>query len=321
MEGREGKEEGGEEQVKIIVPVDKAMKSKYMNDIISCCDSNIIPIVISNQFASALGNYKYYVEDKRLEVNDADMIIKCLSLACYLFDDDYIQYVMSQAYRCWARFNNIITSLHEDLLREVYLYSPYPFVPEVYMSNPHFFKSWLQINGNKTITINEYMHYCVKVQYDEHTTHFNIKYTKPDHHYTIINFGKKLEVYNSETLLECGDMDGYQRLGTWTSYYDTSKKTKSQGSYVNGQKHGPWTYWYDWKCVESKGCYTNGKKEGTWEEYDYYGKQFPGTGIYINDQKHGLWTLNSYDDLYETTYDHGTQLHEWKLIKEKFIYI
>jgi antitoxin component YwqK of YwqJK toxin-antitoxin module len=75
----------------------------------------------------------------------------------------------------------------------------------------------------------------------------------------------------------------------------TGKVTgKTQGSFRNGKKHGPWVKYHDNGQLYFKGTYKDGKEEGPWVYYDDNGtKRFSterylwdeGTGIYKNGVK------------------------------------
>ena len=52
--------------------------------------------------------------------------------------------------------------------------------------------------------------------------------------------------------------------GFYCELYQSSKKPKEKGQYINGQKNGLWETWHPGGNKESEGNYTNGEKDGTW---------------------------------------------------------
>jgi antitoxin component YwqK of YwqJK toxin-antitoxin module len=47
---------------------------------------------------------------------------------------------------------------------------------------------------------------------------------------------------------------------------------KTQGSFRNGKKHGPWVKYHDNGGVDSKGTFKDGKKDGSWVYYTESGE-------------------------------------------------
>ena len=71
----------------------------------------------------------------------------------------------------------------------------------------------------------------------------------------------------------------------------TGKTTgKSQGSFRNGKKHGPYVKYHDNEQLQSKGTYKDGKKHGPWVGYHKNGQLFyKGT---LKDRKRdGPWVF------------------------------
>ena len=61
---------------------------------------------------------------------------------------------------------------------------------------------------------------------------------------------------------------------------------KSQGSFRNGKKHGPWVEYHDNGQLRSKGTYKDGKEHGPWVGYTTNGTVWEFmTGTYKNGEK------------------------------------
>ena len=69
----------------------------------------------------------------------------------------------------------------------------------------------------------------------------------------------------------------------------TGKTTgKTQGSFRNGKKHGPWVSYHDNGKLESKGTHKDGNQHGPWNEYHKNGK-LKSKGTYKDGNQHGPW--------------------------------
>ena len=67
----------------------------------------------------------------------------------------------------------------------------------------------------------------------------------------------------------------------------TGKTTgQVQVSFKNGQKDGPWVFYYPNGQLKEKGDYKNGEREGSWVEYYEHG-QLRDKGDYKNGEKEG----------------------------------
>ena len=79
--------------------------------------------------------------------------------------------------------------------------------------------------------------------------------------------------------------------------YFVSGLKKSEGTYLNGKKHGNWIYWYGVigpDFIESKGYYKFGKRDGLWEYWYPNGKKRE-TGYLTNQKRVGKWTYYNKD--------------------------
>ena len=64
---------------------------------------------------------------------------------------------------------------------------------------------------------------------------------------------------------------------------------KETGTYINGEKDGPWTEWHDNGQVKLKESYKNKKRNGKWVFW-YENGQIKTEGDYIDSKKSGKWT-------------------------------
>lgn len=64
-----------------------------------------------------------------------------------------------------------------------------------------------------------------------------------------------------------------QRNGRWTSYCNDNVVKLSDGKYLNGQKHGKWSYCDKQSGTTTCGSYCRGVKIGVWKKYDSAGNE------------------------------------------------
>lgn len=129
--------------------------------------------------------------------------------------------------------------------------------------------------------------------------------------------------------LENGDKNG-----EWTFFY-TSGKKESEGSFLNGLKNGLWKFYYPDETIKQKGEYKEGKLNGTWlfysevgdlqkeEEYKYGQREGLSIeydedeekildGMYKNDLRQGYWTIRIGDLISQGEYNYGEKNGTWK---------
>jgi antitoxin component YwqK of YwqJK toxin-antitoxin module len=98
----------------------------------------------------------------------------------------------------------------------------------------------------------------------------------------------------------------------------TGKTTgKTQGTFRNGKREGPWVSYHRKGQLWEKGTYRDGKREGPWVSYHQNGKlQYKGT--YKDGKRHGLWEESDGKGQYRGYYKNGKKEGIWKkLSKEK----
>ena len=65
-------------------------------------------------------------------------------------------------------------------------------------------------------------------------------------------------------------------------YYENGQ-LESQGTYVNGKKHGEYKYWHENGQIWSQGTYVNGEIHGETKSW-YENGQLESQGTYVNGQ-------------------------------------
>jgi antitoxin component YwqK of YwqJK toxin-antitoxin module len=82
-----------------------------------------------------------------------------------------------------------------------------------------------------------------------------------------------------------GSFRNGKKHGPWVSYHDNGK-LDYKGTYKDGKQHGPWVWFYDNGQLRFKGTYKNGEWDGPWVTYNKDGtKDKKNTGTYKNGKK------------------------------------
>jgi hypothetical protein len=88
----------------------------------------------------------------------------------------------------------------------------------------------------------------------------------------------------------------------------TGKTTgKTQGSFRNGKKDGPWVTYYPNGQLGSKGTYKDGKKEGLWVSYWDSG-DLQSKGTYKDGKRDGPWVYTGVFRIITGTYKNDVKV-------------
>ena len=69
-----------------------------------------------------------------------------------------------------------------------------------------------------------------------------------------------------------------------------NERRRAEGSYVAGERHGEWLYWYATGSPEARGSYAIGVKEGVWTTYHPNGDR-ASEGMFVGGAEHGPWVF------------------------------
>jgi len=111
--------------------------------------------------------------DAHTHIKQVNILLMCFNMESFFDDDTFLKYLITEThiyiyiYPVWNEFYSHIGELPDE--REMYLYTPYQFVPDTYMNKPSFFNQWISINQNKNIILNNYeVYHTVVTYYDDH---------------------------------------------------------------------------------------------------------------------------------------------------------
>lgn len=128
---------------------------------------------------------------------------------------------------------------------------------------------------------------------------------KGEAHYTD-DVGTYKEYYHSGKVLSEGSRSGTRNTGHW-KFFGEDGTLQSEGDYLNGKKHGEWTYYHTTGSISAKGNFEYDEPVGVWQYFFEDGK-ISSTGEYLGGKRSGYWkSLNSDGSLKsEVTFNNGT---------------
>lgn len=251
--------------------------SQYVKNLMQDYRLSEMEVVVPTKYHDVFLNYFNYLSSQCEKINNLKTLLLCFDMETYFDDQQYFQYLIQCAYWIWFEFHPHISSLVNE--RDIYLYSPYEFLPDNYKDNKQFFKEWRKMNENKMIEING-------VIYRADITH-------PDHDQDKDVIGLYVcQIINGEEV-------GYAK--EWIYYNDD--QIKKEIEYFNGKRHGVKREWYNNGQVELEGEYLDDEKHGLWKSWHENGK--PKTeGQYEFALKQGVWRYWDEDgQFYDIIYD------------------
>lgn len=242
-------------------------------------------IVIPNEYNDIADSYFDFLNRKMLPFSSVDSLILALELSLVVNDLDYFEYLLDEVYKMWDEFYPVIPTLPNDLQREIYLYTPYHFLPKDLINNPTFFNQWLRITESK-ITLNGDQKYTTQVKWygdRKSVKRIDVTYTESP----LKKSSLTIFYYENGRLKFTREYINDKEEGVWTEWYPDGQ-VQEEGEYLNGKKVGLWRKWYPNDQLQEEGEYLNGKKVGLWRKW-YSNNQLQEEGEYIDDKKNGLW--------------------------------
>ena len=267
------------------VPYQQAIQSRLVKHRLEQ-NPNIV-IVIPYEYSDVIGNYIDYLTGEPGKITTVGELKHCFEMETLFDNKHYFVYLMSQAYNIWNEFYPLIASFPEDKQKEIYLHTPYEFVPNDLISKQLFFDAWLEINKNTIVTLNGNEQFHTDFKYYPNSG------TKTCDIYHTVN-GKKVghgwfrAWYSNGSSTE-GKLFNGIRQGLWMTWYDNDRLA-SEDEYDNDHNNGLSKAWYKNGKLSYEGKYVNDKKQGLWKFWFENGQPFL-EGMYINDKQEGKWKM------------------------------
>jgi len=240
----------------ITIPVDKLspllLSSIVNSDTLTIDDNNnTANLQVPDKYLPMFQHYNNYLLCEDVIINDVDELSLCIELATYYEDQQFLSLLMTKVYNIW---NEFYPRIPYD--REVFLRVPFEFVPDWLMDQKPFFKQWLKINENKTITLN-----------GNETYHTIVEYYGPENlhnHDCKPNCECKTWVYKLEAYHTInGRKVGY---GVAKQWYENGQLIR-QYQYDSYVKDGLQQWWHDNGTIRGVYGYKDRKKHGLHAEY------------------------------------------------------
>jgi len=264
--------------------------SDYIKGLLEQYNISNITIDVPVTYTNIFYIYFKFLNGNNIPIDNLDTLLLCFRMESYFADNKFFEYLMLQTYTMWSTFYPHISELPDERL--VYLYTPYEFVPIKYMNNPSFFKSWLQINQNKQVTINNGIYHTDTTYYDDDEDKEEDK-----------KYIKELDIYHTINNVEIGycmkkGWHTYGQLEYLLHYFNGEKEGLQQRWYengqllyrqkfVNGNREGLQEGWYKYGQLQYREHYVNGYRDGLQEAW-YSNGQLQYTHHYINGKQNGL---------------------------------
>ena len=303
----------------VVVPIDIAISSKFVENMIGELrynNNNTIVIDIPKEYTSVFHLYIDYLFG-RLNVDSANELFLCFKLEIFIDDAVFFLSLMQQAYNIWVDFSNLLPVLDD---REVYLRSPYMFVPTWLMDNKSFFDEWIILNVNKSIILNYHSEvYHTEVKYYDNSNqmedlyvHHMIKGEKHGRLYNKAWYPNGSLEYQDNSIIEYNadpiDQQGWYSIenSNFDFSYDeyiiipdglkeswfVNGQNSYKYNYDNGKLHGLYETWYEPTSsninqLETQGYLEHGQKQGLWQKW-YKSGQLKTKEVYENGRTQGL---------------------------------
>jgi len=197
-------------------------------------------------------------------IDDAKTLSVCFYMESFFDDQVFFGYLMKQAYAMWSKFLPLIDGCPHD--RQIYLYSPYEFVPVQYRESPIFFEEWLTINANKEIVLEGDVTYYNQVWY-----HKNKQVEKVRCYHG--SPGKKEVINHTPWPCMGPSADAFRQTG-----YEISMTWRENGQlwcraiYKDGEQDGLTEAWYDNGQIMEMETFKGNRRHGPTQTWYQDGK-------------------------------------------------
>lgn len=274
---------------------DKVYSSKYitvMLKIYEVCkiQSDTIEINVPKPYYETIHFYFTFLNDKttnNINITDVKQLFTSLLIANYFGDNTYFQHLIKECHKIWSKFESSIPLFPQDIQKEIYLYTPYEFVPKWYLSDSTFFERWLYNNKNKETILNGSEKYHTKIQY-----HDNGKVMMFETYHTVneekIGYSQIQSWYYQGGLCYITEYYNDKAHGTNLHWYENGK-IKRECTYSDGKLHGVLRMWYENGKLSEESKYVNGELHGISRSW-YENGQPRKDGNFVNNKRHGMWT-------------------------------
>jgi len=286
--------------VEMHIPVNNVRSSKFIDDLLLMFSVTDIVIDVPDKYNDVFNIYfdflagKYISEQIRCKFdNDINYLLLCFNMESYFNDSIFFKYLIKQSHYVWDKFYKHIDTLPDPQM--VYLYSPYEYVPGIYMNKSCFFNEWLIINQRGPVLINGnkqchmvYTFYDTDQSGNKRLTCLNVNHTEESR---IRGYGLEKRWYMSGDIKSINTYFDDKEHGLQQKWYTNSNVNFRYYS-THGQKHGSYDAWHENGSPRISEHYVMGKSHGP--KLGWYANDSGQNGkigfkhMYNDDEKDGL---------------------------------
>ena len=253
-----------------------------------------LTIDVPPKYWSVIGNYINFMHGRASEIVSAKKLADCFNMNTFFLDTEYLKYLIRQLYQHWSAYSQqALDSISDpDLLREIYLHLPLPFIPESYKLKPTFIKEWLTNENNKKVLLDgniQTVNTTVSLLGD------NISLYEISTKIVVQGSAEKRQVdyyfFEGYKLLLDEDINNFaDRVVTYQRFYYESGTVEADNEFENASNkdYQLKTHYYENGQLKEREEYLGGRKNGLWQKYTEDG-QLLSSGDYVNNKRDGLW--------------------------------
>jgi len=221
-----------------VVPFELLTSSKVLEAVLS--DLHLkedIDLDVKPDFTEAFHFYVDFLLGHKPTIFTAEELLQCLAIEDYYEDKEFLIYLVSQAYKFWS---TIFPYLPDD--DEVWLRTPYEFVPVDLRNQEKFFNDWLELNANKQVVLD----------------HDNVYHTVLTYYDTDKKQRKEVDIYHTVN----GHNVGYSfKVGWYANPSIQGGQAMYRHNYKDGKQDGLQEGWYE----NGQPKYRHNYKDGKWD--------------------------------------------------------
>ena len=246
-----------------VIPFGLLTSSKVLRAVVS--DLHLkedVGLDVKPEFTEAFHFYVEVLLGHKPTITSAEELLQCLAIEDYYEDKDFLIYLIPQAYKFWSI---VAPYLPDD--DEVWLRTPYEFVPSSLRNQEEFFNDWLAINANKQVVLDDNRVYHADLTYHDADKKqrkvVDIYHTVNGHN---VGYSFRVDWYDNPSIQ--GGQIEYRRNykdgkedGLQEAWYE-SGQDKYRWNYKDGKEDGLQEGWYESGQVKYQDNSKDGKEDG-----------------------------------------------------------
>jgi len=227
-----------------VVPFGLLTSSKVLRAVLSDLHlKDDIELDVKPDFTEAFHFYIDFLFGRRSTITSVEELLQCLAIEDYYEDKDFLIYLVSQAYKFWSI---IAPYLPDD--DEVWLRTPYEFVPGSLRNQEKFFNDWLELNTNKQVVLD----------------HDNVYHTDLTYYDESRKQKREVDIYH--TVNDEG-VGYFFKVGWYANPSIQGGQLEYRRNYKGGKPDGLQEGWYENGQLEYRINYKDGKQDGLQERW------------------------------------------------------